>query len=396
MTKRTLVLAAALCTAAAFGQTTSDPNDNPIQVLNHPTPPATQFLTTNSSWQSLPYQQGAMLFTDTKTKRTAILGNVTHQDPQSGAWVQNDPSLSSTNNGWRIDGTANQILIDKSGTSLHIVTQTYTDYATKHNSVLGVTFPTLTYDSGFLFHFTQNGLTWDLRFRQAGFFEFEATVATKVGAATYSFPVTSSETLTVNAAGQLAGNNYVALNRAVMLPRFGKAAPCSVWSYSKAGIASFTCDDSVFTAKQLPYRIDPASNTVTSTDGPAGIDAYDDGQGDSGNDYASFSDWYGFGAPAGATNVSYSCSFTTDWSSLEPGDTIACNCNAPGSENGNLVPSNVIVNILPNNPAPYSDSAEVSDVQMTFTWTARRVAAARPAQLNPSPWPLPTLSKTAR
>jgi hypothetical protein len=179
MTKRTLVLAAALCTAAAFGQTTSDPNDNPIQVLNHPTPPATQFLTTNSSWQSLPYQQGAMLFTDTKTKRTAILGNVTHQDPQSGAWVQNDPSLSSTNNGWRIDGTANQILIDKSGTSLHIVTQTYTDYATKHNSVLGVTFPTLTYDSGFLFHFTQNGLTWDLRFRQAGFFEFEATVATK-------------------------------------------------------------------------------------------------------------------------------------------------------------------------------------------------------------------------
>jgi len=162
MKEFSLALAAALSVAAAFAQTAPDPNAS-IQVLSQPTAPATQFLQTNPGWQALTHQQGELLFTDTKTKRGAIIGNVTHQDPQSGAWVQNAPVLSSTSVGWRLDGTANQILIQAAGTVQHTVTETYTDYATQHSSVLAVTFPTLTHDSGFLFHFTQNGLAWDLR-----------------------------------------------------------------------------------------------------------------------------------------------------------------------------------------------------------------------------------------
>lgn len=127
---------ATLVAAAAFGQPTTGPGDNPIQVLSHPGGLATQFLQTNAAWQPLTHQQGALLFTDTKSKRGGILGNVTHQDPQSGAWVQNDPALSLTTNGWRLDGTANSVIIRASGVIQHVVTETYTDYNTKHNSVL--------------------------------------------------------------------------------------------------------------------------------------------------------------------------------------------------------------------------------------------------------------------
>lgn len=135
-------------------------------------------------------------------------------------------------------------------------------------------------------------------------------------------------------------------------------------------MASFTCDDSAFKANQLPYRIDPQSITLTDTNDTFYVDAFDDGQGDSGNDNGSaFFDSYPY-PPQEASNVSASCSFTTDWSSLAPGDTIGCwlayginNYGAPIHDNY------VNVGILNNSSAPYSDSAMVSDLQYIVTWT---------------------------
>ncbi len=362
-------------TACDGGRIRPRHGDDPISVLSRPGGLATQFLQTNSTWQALPHQQGALLFTDAKSKRGGILGNVTHQDPATGAWVQNDPTLSLTSNGWRLDGTANSVLIRAAGVTQHAITETYTDFTTKHNSTLTVTLPTLTYATGFTFHFAQDGLVWDFHLRQSGFFEFGTTVAKKIGAAVHSFAVTSSEALTVNAAGQLVGDSNVGLNRVVMLPRFGKAVPCSALSYSATtGMASFTCDDSTLKPSQLPYRIDPNSGTLTDTQDTVYADAYDDGQGDSSNDPGTASRFSCSqqicGTISGGTITSASCSFTTDWSSLTTGDSLVCAPGAWGASSyGAVTPSTAEILINTTASAPYSDSAAVSDIAMTVYWT---------------------------
>jgi len=240
-----------------------NPNDAPVQVLSQPDGPQTAFLKQHPDAVLLTSDQGRLVFGNPNASLTAIAGSVTHRDLTTGNWVQNAPVLSSTNNGWRLDGTDNALIIRKSGQN-HTITQTYTDYATKHDSTLSITVPSLTYDKSLGFHFPQSGLTWTLLIDPAGTLSFETTVEARRGAAAYSFPVSSSESLSVSASGDLAGDAHVNLSRAVMIPRHGKAVPCSPWSISKQGIATFTCDDSALKDSQLPYRIDPLTQTLTS------------------------------------------------------------------------------------------------------------------------------------
>ena len=241
-------------------------------------------------------------------------GNFTHQDSTTGAWVPNDTTLSTTSNGWRLDGGAYSVLVRQGGTTAvgaatqHVVTQTYTDYATKHGSTLNFTVPKLTYSKGLTFGFSQDGLAWDMIFSSAGFFQIRSVVSQRIGKATHSFGVTSSEALTVNPPGDLVGDTHVGLTRAVMIPRFGKPIPCSAWSYTK-GVASFTCDDTVLKDNQLPYRIDPQSWVTLTDPGTYNIDHWCDNNGDCGWDNADVNIGTSAQVPSNATILQAWCVF---------------------------------------------------------------------------------------
>jgi len=99
------------------------------------------------------------------------------------------------------------------------------------------------YDKKQIFHFTQDGLTWDLTTDITGAFDLAAKVGAKRGKATYTFDVLSSEGLAVDAKGNLIGDKNVKLSRAMMYPKYGKAVACSAWAYSTKDGASFVCDD---------------------------------------------------------------------------------------------------------------------------------------------------------
>jgi hypothetical protein len=135
-----------------------------------------------------------------------------------------------TANGWRLDGAANEIKIRKKGSDQYTVTQTYPDLDTRDES------------KELSFHYTAGGVPWTVRFGYTVAFDFFSTIAKRQGPKTYAFTVNSSETLTVDENGNLAGNSHVNLTRAVM---------------------SFTCDDSVFKDYQLPYKIDPSSHSIS-------------------------------------------------------------------------------------------------------------------------------------
>ena len=161
-----------------------------------------------------------------------MVGAVTHQDKQTGAWVPNAPVLSETSNGWRMDGTYNDLIIRKQGLDKHVLTQTYTDFSSKHDSVLSLTVPSLVYDKNLTFHFVQDSLTWNLAVDNGAAFDLSASVTKRTGPKKYTFAVSSSEPLSVNQNGNLMGDGNVILTRAVMIPKSGKQVQCSVWSYS--------------------------------------------------------------------------------------------------------------------------------------------------------------------
>src|SRR5271157_1990800 len=251
------------------------PGDTALTTLSQPDAPDTAYLKAHPGSKALTHAQGRLMFQNANGSGTAILGSVTHQDAKSGAWVANAPVLSQTGNGWRVDGTANSILVRSNGTASHTITQTYTDYATKHDSVLSLTMPTLTYDQAFGYHFTMGGLTWNLAFSASGTYDFSTIVAKRQGPKTYTLPVSSTEPLSVNASGQLVGDSHVGLTQAVMIPKNGKRMACSAWTYSSSGAASFACDDSVFTDKQLPYKIDPSTTMPDPRNGGIGSGTYE-------------------------------------------------------------------------------------------------------------------------
>ena len=61
-----------------------------------------------------------------------------------------------------------------------------------------------------------------------------------------------------------------------MIPKSGKRVQCSAWAYSSKDGASFVCDDTGFKDNQLPYRIDPSSQSLTdggTSRSPTGVTA---------------------------------------------------------------------------------------------------------------------------
>src|SRR5436305_11665348 len=132
-----------LAAAPLFAQGAT--GDEPVKALNHQDSAWSQFLKANPNATELTHQNGQLHFAKPDHTQTVILGGVTHQDSKTGKCTPNDPVLSSTGNGWRLDGTANSVIIRKAGPSQHAITQTFSDFAAKHDSSLTVTVPTLTY-----------------------------------------------------------------------------------------------------------------------------------------------------------------------------------------------------------------------------------------------------------
>ena len=165
--------------AAAAGV---DPNDLATKQLFKPTTSYDKFVTANVGVTALTHQQGQLRFLMPGGRKVALVGAVTHQDKQTGAWVPNAPVLSETNNGWRMDGTYNDLIIRKQGLDRHVLTQTYTDFSSKHDSVLTLTVPSLIYDKNLTFHFLQDGFTWNLAVDNGAAFDLSASVAKRAGA----------------------------------------------------------------------------------------------------------------------------------------------------------------------------------------------------------------------
>ena len=307
----------------AFSQKApADPNDAKQAVVTQPATVASKYLSTHPGASALVHGQGRLNFRNPDQSRTTILGPVTRRDPQTAAWVPLAPVLSSTKNGWRIDGTWNDVIIRKQGADRHAIAQTYTNPDSKHESVLTLTTPALSYDRGMNFHFAYDGLRWDLYFGQRGAFDLLATVAAKRGLRTYTFDVSSSENLRVDPAGNLVGDANVNLTRAVIIPKKGPRILCSPWTYPTSGGASFACDDSSLTAAQLPYRIDPSSHGFNNngtyfidSDTPANVNFNTTGH-----------------PAAGATVTGTSCGFDT--LDIQGDGNLACNPPIPFSSSG--------------------------------------------------------------
>jgi RHS repeat-associated protein len=360
-----------------FAQQISLPGDSTLQQLNHPPNAPSQFLSNNAGWQHVSSHANGLLFQDPKSgKQAAVLGNMTHQDTATGAWTPNDAALSSTANGWRLDGTAYSVFVRQSGAGQHVVTQTYTDYATKHASTLSMTLPKLTYQKGFTFGFNQDGLAWRLILSSQGLFQVRANVSKRIGKVTHSFAVTSSENLTIDSLGNLLGDTYVGLTRALMIPRFGRPIPCSAWSYAK-GVASFTCDDSTLKDNQLPYTIDPQSQVTLTDTGTYNIDSWDSGT-DGGFDDAHVSFDTSAWVPGPSTIQWTGCSFNVLDSGGDTGNNVFCYLPSAYTAGG-VAQVTVGVGTSVDESAgfqPYSVWATVDGVQFWVYFTPPPPAAA--------------------
>ena len=351
--------------AAAAGV---DPNDLATKQLFKPVTPYDKFVTANAGVTALTHQSGQLRFLLAGGRKVAVVGAVTHQDKQSGAWVPNAPVLSETNNGWRMDGTYNDLIIRKQGLDKHVITQTYTDFASKHDSVLTLTVPSLVYDKNLTFHFVQDGLTWNLAADDGAAFDLSASAAKRTGPKKYTFAVSSSEPLSVNQNGNLVGDGNVILSRAVMIPKSGKRVQCSAWAYSSKDGASFVCDDTGFKDNQLPYRIDPSSQSLTDggTFG-AGWQCVD-GDGCSGNS----SDVHFNTAnmlPPGAYSVNTSCGYDVVDSSFFGADGVACSADSLNNAGTTNVNIHMVSGDGPSACCTAGQSwAEVTNVTLTVTW----------------------------
>jgi hypothetical protein len=379
--------AEAVAAAAAGG---TDPNDLPAKELDRPATPYQSFLQANPGATELTHQQGQLLFKPATGKRTAIFGPVTHRDLTSGAWVPNAPVLSETNNGWRLDGTQNALLIKKHGVTEHTITQTYTDYTTRHDSTLTLTVPSLVYDTKSAFHYVQDGLTWKMVAQPTGSLNLSATVAARRGAASYNFNLSSSETLSVDANGNLVGDAHVVLTRAIMIPKVGARVMCSAWTYSRSGGATFTCDDSALKANQFPYTIDP--QTQTFTDG--GSYHIDDWRGWTGCDDAgnNCNDWGGGSdhavvyfntsglVPNGGALISTSCSFNAYNVNMNDGDGFQCGL-PNGFNNSGSTREEVWIDSHECDTCGYSNSADVNNISLTVTWAGPVTVTVSPSSL---------------
>uniref|UniRef100_Q01T07 Bacterial repeat domain-containing protein n=1 Tax=Solibacter usitatus (strain Ellin6076) TaxID=234267 RepID=Q01T07_SOLUE len=303
--------------------------------------------------------------------------------------MPNQPSLSQTPNGWRLDGVANEIKIRKSGQN-HTITQTFPDLDTKHESTLSISFPSLVYDKDLSFHYTDSGVPWTVRFDQTGAFDFFSTIAKRQGRKTYTHNVSSSEALSVDAKGNLAGGSHVDLTRAVMIPKFGKAVPCTAWTYAKNGDASFTCDDSALKDNQFPYQIDPSTHTMTDP-GTYHLDAWQgvtyDCDGDSpcwnsgGNHSVDVSlNTAGF-MQANATFISAACRYDAWDVSLTDGNDLTCKLGTGGFNNSGT--TIVHVGIGTNSSGDYSDSATVGNVGVAVVWDSPAAYSFSVSSQNP-------------
>jgi hypothetical protein len=215
----------------------------------------------------------------------------------------------------------------------------------------------------------RNGLPWNLIFDSQGFFQIESTVSKRIGKATHSFPVASSESLTVNPLGQLVGDAHVGLTRAVMIPRYGSPILCSAWDYSN-GVASFTCDDTALKDNQLPYRIDPQTWVTLTDSGQYNIDGWCDNDGNCGSDSAHVNVDTSAVVPGNATVSSYWC----DYNVIEidsGGDQPNCSFIQPYTAGGT---AQISVGISSDQQV-FSDSAVVNEVGITVIYTPPPAAA---------------------
>ena len=330
------------------------------------------FLADHPGSKELDHHNHQLNFKNAGGTQTSVVGAVTHQDRKTGAWVANAPVLSETKNGWRVDGTENDLVIRRSGSGTTTVTQTASDYGKKHDSVLSVALPALSHEKEFTFSFTKDGLPWKLHVTRSGAFGLIGQADKKRGAFTYAFGLESSEPLTVNGNGDLVGDARVNLTRAVMISnKSGKRISCSPWRYSKKDGAAFLCDDSDFRDEELPYTIDPTTQSLT----------------DPGSYYVargSYSCSIYFGAlpceadypanvtfnigsllPAGATVVSSACSITSLEVSVYPYYHPACSVipDQSGVYTVRIAMSDFKVGVI------YLDWASVSDVTLSITWS---------------------------
>src|SRR5262245_45216445 len=102
--------------SAALGQTVvPGSDDTKVAVVYQPANPASKHLSTHPGAIALPSAKGRLQFRNSDGTKSTILGPVTRRDPQSGDWVPLAPVLSTTRNGWRIDGAWNDVFIRKQG-----------------------------------------------------------------------------------------------------------------------------------------------------------------------------------------------------------------------------------------------------------------------------------------
>ena len=167
--------------------------------------PYDKFVTANVGVSVLTHQPRQLRFLLAGGRKVAVVARSLTRISRAEPWVPNAPVLSETNNGWRIDGTYNDLIIRKQGLDKHVITQTYTDFSSKHDSVLTLTVPSLVYDKNLTFHFVQDGLTWNLAADDGAAFDLSASVAKRTGPKKYTFAVSSSEPLSVNAEWQPGG-----------------------------------------------------------------------------------------------------------------------------------------------------------------------------------------------
>jgi hypothetical protein len=147
----------------SWQRSADDPGDLAQKQLFQVTSTEAKYLQGHPGAAALQHRDAQLRFRNPNGSKAAILGSVTRRDLQTGNWLPNQPVLSQTANGWRLDGAANEIKIRKKGSDQHTVTQTYPDLDTRHESVLSLTLPALAYDKDLSFHYTTGGVPWTVR-----------------------------------------------------------------------------------------------------------------------------------------------------------------------------------------------------------------------------------------
>ncbi len=377
--------------AIPLGQPTAGLGDEAAQVVNKPVAPQAVFLQAHPTSTALAPSQGRLNFKNSDGTLSTVLGAVTHQDPTTGAWSANAPILSQTANGWRLDGTAYTLFIRSASVSSHTLTQSFTDYGSRHVSVLSITFPALAYSTGMRYTFNMAGLPWSLSVKLTGAVSFSASVAKRQGPKTYSFPVSSSETLAVDANGNLVGDSRTALTRAMMVPKTGKPVPCTAWTYSTGAGAAFTCDDSSFTSSQFPYTIDPTTQLSDPTGGEYNISAW--------NTYDPDCNCYTGSGSQGAqvnfntsslvnsgTVLSYtSCGYNVESSNTDQWGQVSCSVGSFNFNGNTTVSLGFTISSCGYSECAYSESAAVDDVTLTVAYTeySYQLYGGNPNSLSP-------------